>query len=418
MPTRREMLRTAMAFSAWPSLRPIATAALPQTPGAGAPDDETFWANVRSQFEISPEFVNLVSAVRGRTTKANREIAFNEATRQNQLPAPPPNPNWQDELRKKAAALIGAPFENLALLRNTTEGVTTVLANWPLKPGDEILTSSAEHAPFYDALAQRAARDRITIREFHYPAPVTSQQSIVDAIDRALTPSTRLVMIGQMVLLGQINPIRAIADRVHRNGAKLLVDGVLALGHIPTDVKAMDCDFYAAGFHKFACGLRATAVFYVRPGLVEQIPALFGCLGEDRHEPGQPQWKSDSMNKYEVSGAHPESQFYALGNAIDFISGIGVDRIQARYFYLTSQWLTRAQRLPKFRAAVTLNPDHCAGLVAWELAGIAPDDVRQVLSANRVRVGRTDTYAGFFGIPEEAPRFLRQCRAVQLDSRC
>jgi selenocysteine lyase/cysteine desulfurase len=49
----------------------------------------------------------------------------------------------------------------VALLRNTTEGVTTVLANWPLKAGDEILTSSAEHGPFYDTLARRAARDHI-----------------------------------------------------------------------------------------------------------------------------------------------------------------------------------------------------------------------------------------------------------------
>lgn len=112
------------------------------------------------------------------------------------------------------------------------------------------------------------------------------------------------------------------------------------------------------------------------------------------------------MNKYEVFGAHLEGQFYALGNAIDFISGIGVDRIQARYFYLTSRRLTRAQREPKFRAAVTLDPVHCAGLVAWELAGIAPNAVRKVLSENRVRVGRTESYAGFFGIPENAPRFL------------
>ena len=83
-----------------------------------------------------------------------------------------------------------------------------------------------------------------------------------------------------------------------------------------------------------------------------------------------------------------------------------MDRIQARYFYLTSRWFTRAQRQPRFRAAVTLDPVHCAGLVAWELPGVAPDDVRRVLSRGRVRVGRTDTYAGFLGIPEDAPRFL------------
>jgi cysteine desulfurase/selenocysteine lyase len=83
-------------------------------------------------------------------------------------------------------------------------------------------------------------------------------------------------MIGQVVLTGQINPVRAIADRVHARGAKLLVDGVLGMGHVETDVVASDCDFYAAGFHKWGCGPRATAVFYVRPGLAERLPPLFG----------------------------------------------------------------------------------------------------------------------------------------------
>jgi kynureninase len=253
----------------------FATTALQQIPGSGAPDDETFWASVRAEFELAPEFTNLVSVVRGNFTKTNREIAFKEATRLNQLAAPLPDPNREQEIRRKAASFIGALPENIALLRNTTEGVTTVLSNWPLKAGDEILTSSAEHGPFYDTLARRAARDGVTIRQFHYLAPVTSTESIVEAIDRAFTPRTRLVMIGHVVLLGQINPVRAIADLVHGKGAKLLVDGVLGLRHIPADVRAMDCDFYAAGFHKFACGPRATAVFYVHPGLVAQLPPLF-----------------------------------------------------------------------------------------------------------------------------------------------
>lgn len=264
-----------MAFSVWPGLRPFAARALQQIPSEGAPDDETPWAFVRSEFELAPEFTNLSSVVRGHFTKTNREIAFNEATRLNQLPAPRPDPNREQEIRRKAASFIGAPVENIALLRNTTEGVTTVLSNWPLKAGDEILTSSAEHGPFYDTLAQRAARDRITIRQFHYAAPVKSKDSIVEAIDRAITPRTRLVMIGHVVLLGQINPIPAIANLVHSKDAKLLVDGVLGLGHVPTDVRAMDCDFYAAGFHKFACGPRATAVFYVRPRLGRSAPTAF-----------------------------------------------------------------------------------------------------------------------------------------------
>jgi cysteine desulfurase / selenocysteine lyase len=127
---------------------------------------------------------------------------------------------------------------------------------------------------------------------------VVSSHSILDAIEQAMTPRTRLVMVGHIVLFGQINPARAIADLVHRRGAKLLVDGVLAIGHIPTDVKAMNCDFYAAGFHKFACGPRATAAFYVRPGLIEQLPPLFGRYSEDEHGIAQLKWNSSDMMKY------------------------------------------------------------------------------------------------------------------------
>jgi isopenicillin-N epimerase len=159
-------------------------------------------------------------------------------------------------VRSKVASFIGARPEEIALVRNTTEGVTTVLTNWPSSRGDEILTSSAEHAPFYDTLAQRAARDGIMPRRFHLPAPTPSVDAIVDALDTALTPRTRLVMVGQTVLTGQIMPIRAIADRVHARGEHLLVDGVLGIGQMPTDVRAMDSDFYAAGFHKLCCGPR------------------------------------------------------------------------------------------------------------------------------------------------------------------
>jgi len=86
MLNRREMIQRAMAFSAWPAIRPLATTQ--RITGSGPPDDEVFWASVRSQFELAPESVNLVSVVRGNFTTANREIAFSEATRMNRLAAP------------------------------------------------------------------------------------------------------------------------------------------------------------------------------------------------------------------------------------------------------------------------------------------------------------------------------------------
>jgi selenocysteine lyase/cysteine desulfurase len=406
MLTRRNLVRSSLAFAAWPALRSFA-GEKPAMSSTSTPDDEAYWTRVRSQFEWEPSSSNLVTVVRGISTKQTREVAGTHAARLNSIEITNVfKPNWKQVLRHKVADFIGAPVENVALLRNTTEGVTTVLSNWPLKQGDEILTSSAEHGPFYDTLAQRAARDGVTVRRFHYPAPVNSTHSILDAIERAITPRTRLVMVGHIVLFGQINPTRAIADLVHARNAKLLVDGVLAIGHIPTDVKAMDCDFYAAGFHKFACGPRATAAFYVRPGLVEQLPPLFGRYEEDDHGIARLKWNSGDIVKYETFGAHPEGQFLALGDAVDFLSGIGVDHIQRRLFHLTSRWVTRVQRLPSFRAAVTLDAAHCAGLVGFELSGKDYGVVDDVLDKHRVLVGGTESYTGFFGIPENAPRSL------------
>ena len=409
MLTRREMVCSTMAFAAWPKLRSFASNA-PRTLPANshpAPEDEAYWSQVRSQFEWEPESSNLVTVVRGISPKHVRELAGSRATELNSIaPTKVVTRNWKQGIRQKVADFIGAPVENVALLRNTTEGVTTVLSNWPLKQGDEILTSSAEHGPFYDTLAQRAARDGVSVRRFHYPAPVASPQSIVDTIEQAMTPRTRLVMVGHIVLFGQINPARAIADLVHTRNAKLLADGVLAIGHIPTDVKAMDCDFYAAGFHKFACGPRATAVFYVRPGLVEQLPPLFGDYKTDEHGIAHLKWNSGEMTKYETFGAHPEGQFLALGDAVDFLTRIGVENIRKRLFYLTSRWMTRAQQLPAFRAAVRLDPVHCAGLVGCELSGKDHGVLHGALNERHVIVGGTESYAGFFGIPENAPRSL------------
>ena len=243
MLTRRELVKSTMAYAGWPILRSLASDALPAN-SHPAPDDEAYWSQIRSQFEWEPESSNMVTVVRGISTRHVREVAVRRATEFNSLSAAKIiQRGWKQGIREKVAPFIGAPNENVALLRNTTEGVTTVLSNWPLKQGDEILTSSAEHGAFYDTLAQRAARDGVSVKRFHYPAPVSSHQAIVDAIERAMTARTRLVLLGQVVLFGQINPIRPIADLVHGKNAKLLVDGVLGIGHVPTDVMAMDCDF-------------------------------------------------------------------------------------------------------------------------------------------------------------------------------
>ncbi len=383
----------------------------------GGPDDEPYWAEVRAAFEPAPSQVNLVTAVRGVTTRDVRARIAAEAERLNAFrPRDPEHRGkpgeWREAVRAKAAAFIGARPADVALVRNTTEGVTTVLREWPLVPGDEILCTATEHGPFYDTLAHRAARDGVVVRKVRLPVPAPSTEAILAAVDASLGPRTRLVMVPHVVLTGQILPVRAIADRVHARGAHLLVDGVLGVGHVETDVHTMGCDFYAAGLHKWGCAPRATAVFWVREGLVARLPPLFGSVSSDARTGLVPQWNAPSMKKFESFGAHPDAQFFALGEALDFLSTIGVSRIRARLFWLTRRWAARASSLPGLQLAVRIDPEHCAGLAAWDwpryAPGLDPPFAAQPLTGRLgpVLIGMTEPYAGFLGIPEERPRRL------------
>lgn len=237
----------------------------------GDPLDERYWATVASAFPLAGEFVVLGSVARGVVPSVVLDQVDAESRRANAYQRRRGD-DPSDRIRVSVAELLGSTVETTALVRNTTEGVTTVLLHWPLSRGDEVVCSAADHGPFLETLSYRAARDGIVVRQVTPPVPAGSLDEIVDAYAAVIGPRTRLVLVPQVMLYGQLMPVRAIADLVHARGGHILVDGVLAVGHVPVDVAAMDCDFFAAGFHKWGMGPRGTAAFVVRAELIPVLP--------------------------------------------------------------------------------------------------------------------------------------------------
>src|SRR5262249_52693948 len=138
----------------------------------------------------------------------------------------------------------------------------------------------------------------------------------------------------------------------------------------------------------------------------------FGSVRDDPQLGIVPQWDSPKITKYETYGAHPESQLYALADALEFLSTIGLARIQARLFWLTRRWAARAAQLDGFRLGGRLDPAQCAGLAAWDWPLYGPRQSppfapRPLVSPEgRILVGVTGSYGGVFGIPEDARRRL------------
>lgn len=314
-----------------------------------------------------------------------------------------PDPDGDTRRRAAVARILGVSPDETALVRNTTEGVTTVLLNWPLRAGDEIVCSGAEHGPFQDTLAFRAARDDIVVRQATLPIPAARDEDIVAAYDAVIGPRTKLVLLPHVILYGQIMPVRAIADLVHARGGHLLVDGVLSVGHVPVDVRAMQCDFFAAGFHKWGMSARGTAAFVVRRELIPRLAPLFGAIDMPRGKPMVPLWNADAITKFESYGAHPESHLEALERSLTSLQAIGVPRIQARLFALNRRWRRATDGLPGLRVAVADDPAHSAGLVGFRFDGRDYLKCWDVADTARVILCETETYAGIFGIPAEAP---------------
>lgn len=372
-------------------------------PGGG-PADDAWWARIRRAFDLAPRYTVLGSVVRGVAPTSVLDAAERETRRRNAYrPRDVPDPEGDMRRRIAVARFLGASPEETALVRNTTEGVTTVLLNWPLRAGDEIVCSGAEHGPFQDTLAFRAARDGIVVRHAQLPIPATRADEIVAAYDAVIGPRTRLVLLPHVILYGQIMPVRAIADLVHARGGHLLVDGVLSVGHVPVDVQAMQCDFFAAGFHKWGMSARGTAAFVVRRELIPRLAPLFGAIDMPRGKAMVPLWNADAITKFESFGAHAESHLTALERSLAILQAIGVPRIQARLFALNQRWRRATTGLPGLRVAVTDDPAHSAGLVGFRFDGRDYLKCWDVADAARVILCETETYAGIFGIPADAP---------------
>jgi L-cysteine/cystine lyase len=164
-----------------------------------------------------------------------------------------------DELRARAARLLGATQADVALTGSTTDGINAVLHAVDIHPGDEILTSDEEHPGVLAPLATARETRGATIRV----APFAE-------LPGELRRDTRLVVTSHVSwATGRLMEMEALA----RSDALVVLDGAQGLGAIPVDVRALGCDFYAASGQKWLCGPGGMGYLYANPELVPDLPA-------------------------------------------------------------------------------------------------------------------------------------------------
>jgi cysteine desulfurase/selenocysteine lyase len=287
--------------------------------------------------------------------------------------------------REKVARFIGAPDPaSLIFTRNTTEAINLVADSWArhnLRPGDELIVGVAEHhanlVPWQRAVAETGAR--------LLAVPLTPEHRFdLEAYRGLLSECTRLVATWHMSnMLGTINPVREIADLAHEAGALVLVDGAQAAPHLPVDVQALGADFYALSGHKM-CGPTGAGALWGRAEILREMPPFLSGGSMIRKVEIEQSTYADIPMRFEA-GTPNIAEAVGLGAAVDYLEGIGMDRILEHDQALLRYALARLRELEGVELYGPEGEDR-GGIIAFNVAGAHPHDIATVLDQDGVAV--------------------------------
>ncbi len=306
--------------------------------------------------------------------------------------------------RSKVKQLINAGDEReIIFVRGTTEGINLVAHSFAkdrLNRGDEIVISAMEHhsniVPWQILCEERGARLRV--------APINDAgELLLDEYESLLGPRTKLVsMVHVSNALGTVNPAKQIVDIAHRRGIPTLLDGAQAVPHSTVDVRDLDCDFYVFSSHK-VCGPTGIGVLYGKGELLEAMPP---------YQSGGEMIKSVTFEKtqYNVlphkfeAGTPNIAGGIGLGAAIDYVTGLGMDRISAYERQLLEYGTERLNELSNLRLIGTAREK--SAVLSFVMEGVHPHDIGTILDSEGVAV-RTGHHCAQpvmdrFGVPATA----------------
>ena len=269
--------------------------------------------------------------------------------------------------------------------RNTTESINLVAYSYGLNfihKGDEIVTTVMEHHS--NMLPWQMVAERTGAR-LVYLEPERDGSFAEEELNKKITRKCALLAVAQVSnVLGCVNPIKELADRVHKNGGVIVVDGAQSAPHMKVDVREMDVDFFALSGHKLMAPFGIGALYGKRELLEKMPPFLTGGEMIEYVRLDGATW-AELPHKFEAGTVNPAGA-YALKAAIEYLQGVGFDYIRKTEDALASRMFEEFERLPYMHVYGSPEPGKHTGIVSFSIEGVHPHDIASILDADRVDI--------------------------------
>ncbi|MBI5005327.1 MAG: cysteine desulfurase [Candidatus Lloydbacteria bacterium] len=294
--------------------------------------------------------------------------------------------NAYEEARKDIARFIGADEKEIIFTSGATASSNMLVGmlkqHLSLKAGDEIVTTVMEHHSNLLPLRKLAEEKKLTIR---YITLTDDFELDMKQAKKCITAKTKIVSISLASnVLGTVNDIKRLGGLAHKQSAVMIADGTEAVGHLPVDVRALDCDFLFFSAHKM-CGPTGIGILYGKKNLLEHMePSVVGggivtkvTETEILYKPTPERFESGTPN---IAGA------IGLGSAIRYLESIGMKAIHAHTAKLTALAQKKLSLLPGVTVLSGKRHEGNSGIVSFVIEGMHPHDISHILAERNIAV--------------------------------
>ena len=339
--------------------------------------DERFWGIVKRQFMIRDGLIMLNAAnlcpsplsVQKKLFELTKDVdsdpSFSNRTKYAGI---------KEAVREGIAKYVNVNPDEIALVRNTSEGNNIVINGLRMGKGDEVVYWDQNHPTAHVAWDVRAERYGYRVVRVQTPENPKTSEDLMKPFEKALTSRTKVLCFSHVSNVSGIRlPAKEMCQLARSKGILTLVDGAQTFGTYPLFLHDIGCDFYTASSHKWFCGPREMGMLYVRRGMAESVyPSIVGVGWENARASG--------AIKFETLGQQAVERFGAMLEALKFHKTLWMLRISTRAHMLADAVRNGVKkRIPDAQFITPMEHQRSWGVVIFNIPGVDPSQVLEIL---------------------------------------